>query len=123
MWTRSDPYTARAASVPAPCTQAGAEGRGWCLTLLLVHRCEAAGDILVQFVAMIPVIGQRRVDLAQREVRELEVQFFRAPAVRGLRSDEFDDLHRRAGDAGHTAGVQDDMLIAGFGKGHGTSPV
>ena len=61
-----------AASAPTSRTQAGAQGRGWCLTLLLVHRREAAGDIVVQFVAVIPVIGQHRVDLAQREVRDLD---------------------------------------------------
>jgi len=60
------------------------QGRVGCLPLLAVHLRAAAGNIPVHLSPVIPVIRQGRMDLAQREVGELEVQLLGAPAVGSL---------------------------------------
>ena len=67
--------------------------------------------MVVEFVPMIPIVSERRVDLPERRVRMLEVQLFGAPSIRLLLDNQFDGLHRRAGDARDPSLVQRNMFI------------
>src|SRR5690349_2718590 len=62
---------------------------------------------------MIPIISQRRVDLAHRERRMLEMQLFGAPAVCQVVEDDLDYLQIGAGDDWYVMIVQNDMFVAG----------
>jgi hypothetical protein len=106
-------YSASGTSA-CPAAKVSAQRRVGGLIPLAIYRREAADNILIDLVPMIPVIGQRRVDLAQREVRELEVKFLRTPAIGGLGGHQLNDFHRRAGNVRDAAGVQDNMFVARF---------
>lgn len=77
---------------------------------------EAALNVAVKLVTMIPIVRERRVDLSERQVRMLEVQLFGTPPIRLLLDDQLHDLHRRADDARNTILVQHYMFIACFYK-------
>ncbi len=68
-------------------------------------------NIAVKLLAMVSIVSERRVDLPERRVRMLEVQLFGAPPIRLLFDNQFDDLHRRAGDARDPILVQRNMFI------------
>ena len=59
---------------------------------------ETLSDIAVKLLAVIPVVSERQVDLAERQVRMLKVQLFGAPPIRLLLDDQLHDLYRRADD-------------------------
>src|SRR4051812_28208298 len=58
------------------------------------------------------------MDLPERQVRMLEGQLVRTPAVRLLRCDKLDDFHCRAGDRRHLAILKEDMFVARFDHRH-----
>lgn len=81
-------------------------------TSQIVNALEAARDVVIEFLAMIPIISERRVDLAERQVRMLEVQLFGAPSISLLLDNQIHNLHRRTGDARSVVFVQRNTSIA-----------
>src|SRR5215475_5364192 len=92
------------------------------VSLVLFNGNQTASNIRVELALVIPVIGQGGVNLSEREMWKLEMQFLRAPAIRGLCYDQFDDFHRRAHDHGNVTLIENDVLIARFGACHCASP-
>ncbi|CAN5899180.1 hypothetical protein BH23ACT11_BH23ACT11_14490 [soil metagenome] len=58
-------------------------------------------NIAVELFTMVPVIGERGVDLPEIQVRMLEVQFFRTPPISLLLDDQLYNLHRGSGEDGN----------------------
>ena len=75
------------------------------LTLIAICALPPPLDVSVEFVLVIPVVRQRGVNLTEREVRMLEMHFFRA-VPKGLALDnQFDDFRPGAGDDRNAASV------------------
>lgn len=67
---------------------------------------------------MIAIVGKSGIDLAEGDVRVLEVQFSRTPTISEMSGNEFDDFHRGARDVGNLVIIETDVFVVGWMKGH-----
>ncbi len=70
---------------------------------------ESSLDASIQFLAVVVVIRQRSMDLPKGEVRMLEVDFLRAPAVREVIEGNLDDLRVGVIDPRQSSGIEPDV--------------
>lgn len=67
---------------------------------------------------MVLGIGERGVNLAEREVVRPEMQLLSAPAVGNLCRDEVDHLYRRTGDGRYATLIQGNVLVSRLCRDH-----
>jgi hypothetical protein len=89
----------------------GFDGRGASFAAELLDISIASVDVSVDLVFVIPIVAKGGMDLAEGEVRELEMQIFGAPFMSQVGRHELDNLHRRASDQRHAVGV---VVICGY---------
>jgi hypothetical protein len=82
-----------------------------------------SGNVCVKLGFVIPVVGERSIDLTHAEVRMLEVKLLRAPAIGLLRHYEFYYFHRRTSDYGNVLFIEFHMWVGNHRRAlHGFSP-
>lgn len=111
---------------PAPRSAGSAQLRQprrqhWAIGFLAdpLHQLLAPREVGFDLGAVIPVVGEGGVDLAEGEVRVLEGQLLGAPAVGAHLGDQLDHLGVGVGDPGHSVVVDDDVLVGGAAGGSG----
>jgi hypothetical protein len=77
-------------------------------------------DILIYFLLMV-VVGERRVNLAEAQVRKLPANVLRMPMVGQVILDNFDNLSSCAGHDGNAVGIDFDMGVRDCA--HAVSPI
>jgi len=87
----------------------------------VIDQLQPAFDILVKLSFVIPILGQRGVDLSHAECGVLEMKFFWAPTIGEVVKHDLDDFNVCAGNDGYLRFVEDDMFVASFAE-HRTAP-
>ncbi len=85
-----------------------------------VDRRKFSLNLLIEHALVVVIVGQRRVDLCQREVRELKMHLLGAAPVGALVENQFDDFHVGVVDPGGAITVESDMSC--FGETHESLP-
>ena len=80
----------------------------------LLDPFEPALDVTVEFLTMIPVVCERRMDLPEGKIRMLEMHLVGTPTIGLLLDNQLDDLRRRGGDCWDVVLVQFNMFVACF---------
>jgi len=69
-------------------------------------------DVLVNLSLVIPVVGQRRVNLSHAECGMLEMKLFWAPTIGEVIKHNLDDFDACAGNDGYLRLVEDYMFVS-----------